>query len=244
LALSAIAPGAGTPGGSVQFRLDGAAAGLPTALNNGAANFATSNLTHGFHTVVAEYAGDSNFIGTTNVLTPSQLINTPPVAQPDAIARSGTNGTKVAIATLLSNDSDADGDPITFIGVSSTSVNGGTVVSNSGWIYYNPPAGFTNSDSFTYTISDGFAAPVTGIVTVNIAVDNGPSPNLTIVALGGAVYQISGNGIPGRTYRMQYSDTAGGSWLPLGSPTADTNGLFQITDSSGSPQRFYRSVYP
>ena len=244
MALSAVVPGAGTPGGYVQFRIDGAVAGLPAVLSGGAATYATSNLTHGFHTVVAEYAGDSNFFGTTNTLAPAQLINTPPMAQPDVITRSGTNGTKVSIATLLSNDTDADGDPITFLGVSSTSVNGGTVVSNSGWIYYNPPVGFTNSDSFAYTISDGFGAPVIGTVSVNIVVDNGPSPNLVIVALGNSAYSIFGNGIPGRTYRIQYSDTAGGTWLLLNSAAADTNGVFQLTDSSGSPQRFYRSVYP
>jgi subtilisin-like proprotein convertase family protein len=244
MTLSAVPPGSGTPGGSVQFRIDGAPVGLPATVTNGVASFATSSLTHGFHTIAAEYAGDPNFIGTTNILTPSQLINTPPVAQPDVITRSGTNGTKVSIAAILSNDSDADGDPITFLGVSSPSVNGGTVVSNSGWIYYNPPAGFTNSDSFTYSITDGFGAPVTGNVTVNIAVDNGPSPNLTIAALGGGVYLVSGNGIPLRTYRMLYSDSPAGAWLLLGTATADRNGLFEITDSSGSPQRFYRSVYP
>jgi hypothetical protein len=50
--------------------------------------------------------------------------------------------------------------------VSAASANGGTVVSNAGWIFYLPASGFTNSDTFNYSISDGLGAPVTGIVTV------------------------------------------------------------------------------
>ena len=129
--------------------------------------------------------------------------------------------------------------------MSAASANGGTVVSNGGWIFYTPAAGFTNTDTFTYSISDGLGAPVTGVVTVNIRADNGPSPNLTIIALGNGVYAIRGDGIPGRTYRIQFSDAVDQTnWQALGSATADQFGMFQYTDSNGSPQRFYRSVYP
>ena len=86
---------------------------------------------------------------------------------------------------------------------------------------------------------------VAGTITVNIRVDNGPSPNLTITALGGGVYAIRGDGIPGRTYRIQFSDAPDQTnWQALGTATADTFGIFQFTDSTGSAQRYYRSVYP
>jgi subtilisin-like proprotein convertase family protein len=244
LNLSAVPPGAGTPGGTVQFRIDGTAAGGPVALSGGVASYTTSALAHGTHSVSAEYAGDGNFTGATNALPTPQLVNTPPVAGPDTITRTGTNGTKVSVTTLLGNDTDADGDSLTFLAVSSPGVSGGTVVSNGGWIYYTPPPGSTNTDSFTYAIGDGFGAPVTGVVTVNVLTDNGPSPNLTITALGGSAYNIRGDGIPGRTYRIQYSNSPNGGWQELGSATADAFGIFQLTDANGSPQRFYRSVYP
>jgi hypothetical protein len=88
---------------------------------------------------------------------------------------------------------------------------------------------------------------VTGTVTVSIKVDNDPGQNLVITDLGGGSIQIRGSGIPGRTYRLQYTDTlAPAAWaeLPGGSVTADATGAFVFTDTSGSPMRYYRSVYP
>jgi hypothetical protein len=228
----------------VQFKIDGANSGGPVSLNGGTASYTNSSLPHGTHTIAAEYAGDGNFSGTTNVLSPDQLINTPPVAGPDTIERDPTNSTKVSIAALLNNDSDADGDPINFVSVSATSDNGGTIVSNAGWIFYTPASGFTNTDTFTYTISDGFVAPVTSAVTVNVRADNGPSPILTINALGNGSVAIRGDGIPNRTYQIQFADTPQTNWQTLGTATSDPSGIFEFNDATGWPQRFYRSEYP
>jgi hypothetical protein len=245
MTLSAVAPGAGTPSGTVQFKIDGTNAGGPVPLTSGVASFTHSTLAHGTHTVVAEYAGDGNFTGTTNLLSPDQLINAPPVAGGDTLQRDPTNGVKVSVAALLSNDTDADGDSLTFLGASATSAHSGTVVRNGGWIFYTPATGFTNSDTFTYTISDGYGAPVTGTVTVNIRVDNGLSMNLTISGSGNGPYAIRGDGIPGRTYQIQFAvNLDSPNWQTLGSATADPFGIFAFTDASGSSQRYYRSVYP
>jgi hypothetical protein len=217
----------------------------PVALSGGAAICTISNLGHGLHTVAAEYAGDGNFTGITNLLAPDQLINTPPVAGTDTLERDPTNGTQVSIATLLSNCSDTDGDPISFLGVSATSANGGTVVSNGGWVFYTPAPGFTNSDTFTYTISDGWGAPVTVTVTVVVRFDNGPPSALTVLALGAGLYGLSGEGLPNRTYEIQYADDLQPTnWQTLGTATANASGVFQFIDTNGVPQRFYRSLYP
>lgn len=245
VSLQTVAPGAGTPTGTVQFQIDGTNAGGPVLLNGGTATFSTATLSHGIHVVVAEYAGDGNFIGTTNRLLPSQLVNTPPVAGPDTIERDPQSGAKVSIAALLSNDFDADGDTLAVAGVSATSVNGGTVVSNAGWVLYTPAAGFTNSDTFTYLLSDGWGTPVAGTVTVAIRADNGPPPNLAITDLGNGLYAIRGAGISGRTYRIEFADELQATnWQLLGTAAADVSGAFGLLDSSGPPQRFYRSVYP
>jgi hypothetical protein len=245
MALSAVPPGQCTPTGAVQFRIDGANAGGPVPLSGGAASSVLSDLAHGLHAVVAEYAGDGNFTGTTNLLVPDQLINTPPVAGPDTVERDPTAGVKVSIPGLLSNDTDSDGDPITLAGVSAASANGGTVVSNTGWIFYTPAPGFTNADTFTYTITDSWAAPATGVVTVNLRTNSGPSPNLTISDLGNGLYAIRGDGIPDRTYRIQFAENVQPTnWATLGPAPADPSGVFQFVDTNGGPQRFYRSVYP
>jgi hypothetical protein len=240
-----VAPGAGTPTGWVQFQVDGASVGSPVALSGGMATYTTSALTHGFHAVEADYAGDGDFLGATALLAPNQLVDTPPVAGPYTLTRTGTNGAKVSIAALLSNDTDADGDPITFVGASAASASGGTVTSSAGWLFYTPPPGFTNTDSFTYTISDGFAAPVTGVVTVNLRIDKVPSSNLTITSLGNGSYAVQGDGLPGYTCRLQSADDAGlAHWQDLATVTADANGLFLFIDTNGGSWRFYRSVYP
>lgn len=54
----------------------------------------------------------------------------------------------------LANDTDADGDKLSITAVGTAS--GGTVAINAdGSVTYTPKAGFTGTDSFTYTISDG-----------------------------------------------------------------------------------------
>src|SRR5439155_3858615 len=115
---------------------------------------------------------------------------------------------KVRLSTLLANDSDADGDTLSVI-VSSTSANGGSITVSNDWVFYTPAAGFTNTDSFTYTISDSRGGSATATVTVAIKVDNDPGQNLTIADLGGGQFRIRGSGIPGRTYRLQYTDELG-----------------------------------
>ena len=243
MTVNAVAPGAGTPTGTVNFRIDGSVLGAGS-LAGGVATFTANTLALGSHTVVAEYAGDSNFAGTTNALAQNQDINTPPVAGNDTIERNPLLSVKVRLATLLANDSDADGDTLTPT-VNSTSANGATITVNGGWVFYTPATGFTNADSFTYTITDGRGGSATGTVTVAIQVNDAPSQNLTIADLGGGSFLINGNGIVGYTYRLQYSDsTSPFDWQDLASVTADSTGKFTYTDTSGSSARFYRTVRP
>jgi hypothetical protein len=245
MTLSAVAPGAGAPDGSVNFRIDGNVAGSGPLIG-GVATFTTSTLAHGTHTVVAEYAGSTDFAGTSSTLSPVQSINTPPVAGADSIERYATQGVKVRLSTLQANDSDADGDTIN-ISVASSSANAGTITVSDGWVFYSPANGFTSADTFTYSLDDGHGGSATGTVTVSIKTDDAVGGNLTIADLGNNSFLIRGSGIPGRTYRLQYSDTANPYvWQDLagGSVTADSSGAFQFTDTSAVPARVYRSVYP
>ncbi len=177
-------------------------------------------------------------------MAPDQVINTPPVAGNLTIDRNPVLSVKVPLSTLLTNASDADGDTLN-INVSSTSASSATITVSGGWCSHTPPAGFTNAGSFTYTVTDGFGGSATGTVMVAIQVNNSQSQNLTISDPGGGSVLIEGNGIPGYTYRLQYSDTSGPFvWQDLASVTANSVGAFQYTDTSGSPARFYRTAYP
>jgi glucose/arabinose dehydrogenase/mono/diheme cytochrome c family protein len=173
--------------------------------------------------------------------------NSPPVASTDTIHRYQFSGTRVLISTLLANDSDANGDTLSFVSVASMSTNGAGVSRDGEWIYYTPASGFTNDDAFTYQMTDNRSQPVTGTVNVMVTSDEVPSPNLTVTDLGNGSYRIRFDGIPDLTYRIEYTQTLNPpQWQTLGSRTADANGMFEIVDTppSGFGQRFYRSVYP
>ena len=241
----AVPPGAGIPTGTVQFKIDGTNAGAPVSLSSGVARYTNSTLAHGVHMVAAEYAGDGNFLRSTNLLSPGQVIDRAPVVSPYTIERDPSGGTKVSIVTLVSNAFDADGDIIVFAGVDALSANGGIVASNAGWITYTPAPGFTNSDTFNYAVIDGWVAPVTGLVTVLVRTNNGPSPNLSITGPSDGFFSIFGDGVPNRMYRIQSADFMDSTnWQSLGTSLADPFGIFLFSDTNGTPQRFYRSVYP
>jgi hypothetical protein len=72
-------------------------------------------------------------------------------------------------------------------------------------------------------------------------------PVLTINAqnIGGGIYQIRGNGIPGVTYRIQATgDLENPIWTTVGEAIADESGVFVFIDYGIYAQRFYHSVYP
>jgi hypothetical protein len=96
--------------------------------------------------------------------------NHAPVANTDTVA-TGIN----AAMTFdpLANDTDADYDALTI--TAKTNGSHGTVAINGATtLTYTPTIGYTGSDSFTYTISDG-SQTATG--TVNMTVTSGPAAN-------------------------------------------------------------------
>ncbi len=104
--------------------------------------------------------------------------NLPPDAVDDAYAVNG-NVTLTVDANdgVLANDTD-DGGVGTGPGEASvtafdaTSANGGTVTVNpDGSFSYEPPAGFSGADSFTYTLTDADGETDLATVTVNVSTD-------------------------------------------------------------------------
>ena len=241
---NAVAPSAATPDGSVLVKVDGVSASTP--LVNGVATFSTSTLSVGPHVVEVEYAGNANWIGTTNRLSPNQLVNTLPVAGLDQMECRPASVAQVLISTLLANDVDPDGDTVTFVSVGATSANGAVVTRQGDWIRFAAPAVFTNDDSFTYRISDGRGQPVVGVVNVRVNTDPVPSPNLAITPLGNGSFRISFDGLRDVTYQVEFSSSDLSAWQILGTVTANEIGSFEIIDAppAASQQRFYRAVYP
>jgi hypothetical protein len=235
-----------TPSGTVQFRIDGADYGSPVALAGGNAQFSTTNLSWGEHSVSAVYSGDGTFPSATWFLDLPQVINTPPVARDDVIQRDPNHGTKMLVSDLLANDSEADpGDPLVFDSISAPTAEGGTLNLAEGWIFYTPPAGFAGADSFTYRVRDSLGAAATATVEIVPRVGIEPSANLTLVDLGNGTYRIVFSGIPWRIYTIQYTESLEQpNWHSLATNTADSHGLFEYDDTwpPGTQSRVYRSI--
>jgi hypothetical protein len=172
----------------------------------------------------------------------------PPTTGQDIIQRLATGDVKVKISTLLANDTDADSDTLVLSGVGTNTAAGGTVSSDGKWVYYSPPAGYTNADAFTYTVSDGFCGGIaTGNVLVQVTTSSGSSHNFKIYLQPNGSVLLVFAGIPNWTYRIQYADTLPPvNWTDLSTNTADALGVYQYTDTPppNSPSRFYRSVSP
>ena len=97
--------------------------------------------------------------------------NKAPIAKDDTATT--PEETAVTLATL-SNDSDPDGDNLTITNV--VNPTNGTAVINGQTIVYTPKAGFSGTDTFQYTISDGNGGTATATETVIVTAVN-KAPN-------------------------------------------------------------------
>ena len=113
----------------------------------------------------------------------SGSVNSSPVASPDLYAVTGNIGIDVAaISGLLLNDSDPDGGAVSVTSFDASSEQGGVVsVGATGTFTYDPPAGYTGLDRFSYTIQDNENESGTGTVILTVSdtvwfLDNTASP--------------------------------------------------------------------
>jgi glucose/arabinose dehydrogenase len=112
--------------------------------------------------------------------------NVSPTAIPDSFSIAGNSVNNNL--NVLGNDNDPDGNPLMITAVGATS-NAGTVTinaSNNGLIY-TPAAGFSGTEVFNYTISDGQGGSATASVTLTVS-----GINRTPVAVGDS-YSIVAN---------------------------------------------------
>jgi uncharacterized delta-60 repeat protein len=72
--VTAVAPAVGTPGGTVDFIIDGGVA-VPVTIAGGQATFTTSALTGGVHVVQVDYAGNSDWEPSTGTLAGGHTVN-------------------------------------------------------------------------------------------------------------------------------------------------------------------------
>jgi hypothetical protein len=160
-------------------------------------NYFTSNHVSGVLTAasgtngVYAYGNDNlfptNTFGATNYWVdvilnsgPATPTNTAPVATTDSgfTTPQGTQLT-IAAATLLANDTDADGDALTITGAG-VGVNGTAAwISNTHSVTFTPTPGYTGPASFTYAISDGNGGTANGTVNLTVTASSNNPPVAT-----------------------------------------------------------------
>ncbi|NKQ35836.1 MAG: tandem-95 repeat protein [Chloroflexi bacterium] len=106
---------------------------------------------------------DGELMATAAVNVTVNPVNDPPTAVDDTAE---TDRDTAVTIPVLANDSDpVEGDSLTIVSVGTPGQ--GTAVINGNTIVYTPAAGFTGTDAFSYTISDG-ADTATAAVTVTV----------------------------------------------------------------------------
>lgn len=174
------------------------------------------------YTVTIQNTGSSTALMTqlNAVLDPKTTLvagtfKTSPLAINDAYAVTGNVGITIPFASgLKANDFDDNVGALTLTaGTFATTQSGSITISADGSFTYNPPAGFTGSDTYTYTLTDGdpvgLPVPLTDMATVTFTISNmiwfidnsvvGPGtgtladPFKTIAAFNGAAGPAAGH---------------------------------------------------
>lgn len=158
------------PGGQWTYTLDPTSAAF-NALNRGQVVNDT------FAVRVTDEYGLS-VLRTVSVAVTGLGSNHNPVALNDSFTTDVFGPVRMPIATLLQNDSDADGDVLRI--VSAGPALTGTVALLDDAVVFTPNPGTSGSDSFSYTITDGRGGSSTALITVTYTPP--PPPNHIPVA--------------------------------------------------------------
>jgi hypothetical protein len=155
-------------------------------------NVVTFNSPIGTCVIDADQPGDANWNPAPQVQQSTSVLD-PPNAVDDSDTATGNVSIAVAASGVLGNDT---GTSISITAFDAASANGGTVVVNGDGSYsYDPPANFTGSDTFTYTIDNALNQPSTGTVTVTV------KDRVMVVASG-----ATGNCKPTTPCAMSFAD--------------------------------------
>jgi large repetitive protein len=146
-----------SPNGTIVINADGTVTYTPKANFNG-----TDVITY----TISDGKGGTATSTVTVIVAP---VNDAPVARPDT--GSTPEDTPVTL-TVLGNDTDADGDPLTVTGA--TSPDGLVTINPDGTVTFTPNPNFNGATTLTYTISDGKGGTSTAVVTLNVAPVNDP----------------------------------------------------------------------
>jgi hypothetical protein len=127
------------------------------------------------------------------------------------------------------------------ISADSDGSQGGTILFESGFVYYSPPTIDNTNDTFHFTVSDSYGATASAVATVEL-LQNAEILDTTVQT--GADVTLTIAGLPGRTYNVQAcDDLSSGIWNTIGSVTLPADlgwTVFIDVGGGGHALRFYR----
>ena len=217
-----VAPGTGTPSGTVTFNLDGNVVCTNVALSGGLATCNLPAMGAGSHTVTATYGGDSNFNGSNGNLAGGLTVNkantTTTLAASPNPSVSGQAVSVTATVAAVAPGSGTPGGTVTF------NLDGNAVCTNvalsGAQATCNLPAMGAGSHTVTAIYGgnsnfNGSNGPLSGGLTVNKA-------DATIVLAGAPTPSIFGQQV---TFTATVSVTAPGAGMPTGNVSFRDNGV-------------------
>ncbi len=237
--VSASAPGAGSPSGTVIFRVDQGA--IPASIVEGQATLSLSTLSAGAHSVTAFYLGDANFAqGTSSAIdtSVSQASTSVALTPASQTVNLGDALTLVATATTTAPGAGAPSGTITFLD--------GAVALGVGTLDGTGQATFTTSSllAATHSITARFegdaghsastsAASIITVQQLDLSVSLVASISAPVFGQPEALTAVvSGSRGQVPTGSVTLSDTFGGSTSAIGS-AALVNGVVTFQVNSG-----------
>jgi hypothetical protein len=144
-------------------------------------------------------------------------VNDAPVASNDSAQTIVNQSVTISV---LSNDTDADGDTLSLTSVTSGAI--GTTTRSGTAVVYSP-TGYTGTDTFTYTVSDLKGGSATGTVTVKVSASTSGNPTIgdVVMAINAGGSQYAGS--DGTVYQAD-------AYYSGGSTRSTTNAIGGTTD--------------
>jgi VCBS repeat-containing protein len=172
--------------------------------------------------------GDSAPATVTINVTP---VNDAPVALADAYSTNEDTPLNTGAPGLLSNDTDADGNPLT-AAIRSQPGNGAAVLNANGSFTYTPNANFSGTDTFSYRVNDGTTNSNDATVTITVNAVNDPPTGVpdgyfTTVNTPLNVTLTTPEGQPTTTVTL----VAPGSTVPAGDPAEADLPVWRFLDN-------------
>ena len=140
---------------------------------------------------------------------------------------------RIPVATLIDHVTGGVA-PLTVTGVSGNSA--ATLSGN--YIMFAPSAQIESS--FTYSVADASATPLTSSALCTVSVTNAVSGAKTITSSGNSV-TITFAGYPGYNYIVERTSDLQGSWTVVDTRAAPAGGVWTITETPPYSPAYYRS---